>query len=56
MNLEFNPDEKLKQWSASNGDADTDELLVRCRVGLGALEKPTKIDLLDLEEPKKKPF
>ena len=27
MNLELNPDEKLKQWS--NGDADNDELLVR---------------------------
>jgi hypothetical protein len=38
---------------ASIGDADTDELLGRCRVGLGALEKPTKFDLLDLEEPKK---
>ena len=46
---------KLKRW-LRYGDADTDELLGRCRVGLGALEKPTKIDLLDLEEPKKKPF
>jgi hypothetical protein len=36
MNLELNPDEKLKQWSASNGDADTDELLVKMSGGLGA--------------------
>ncbi len=49
----FIQNEKLKLWMASIGDADTDELLGRCRVGLGALEKPTKFDLLDLEEPKK---
>ena len=37
MNLELNPDEKLKLWMASlNGDADTDELLVKMSGGLGA--------------------
>ncbi len=39
MNLELNPDEKLKLWMASlNGDADADELLREVvGFGLGAL-------------------
>jgi hypothetical protein len=50
MNLDFIQNEKTETMGRLRyGDADTDELLGRCRVGLGALEKPTKIDLLDLE-------
>ncbi len=40
---------------ASIGDADEPRSGDVGR-GLGASEKPTKIDLSDLEEPKKKPF
>jgi hypothetical protein len=46
MNLELNPDEKLKQWSASIGDADTDELLVREDVGWGSVRSKNQRKLI----------
>jgi hypothetical protein len=40
------------------GDADADELLVREDVGWGSVRSKNqrKLDLIDLEEIKKKPF
>jgi hypothetical protein len=49
LNLDFIQTKKLKQWSASIGDADTDELLVREDVGWGSVRSETNIDLIDLE-------